>query len=57
MSAYGADMRLPHPASVDVPMLVLSIVAFIGAFRLKLGVIPLIAASASLGVFWMWMAG
>lgn len=57
VSAYGVYMQLPHIASVDVPMLVLSAVAFICAFKLKMGIIPLVVTSASLGAFWMLMAG
>ena len=57
VSAYGVDMQLPHLASIDVPMLVLSAVAFICAFRLKMGVIPLVGTLASLGALWMLMAG
>lgn len=57
VSAYGVDMQLPHLTSVDVPMLVLSAVAFICAFRLKMGVIPLVGTLASLGALWMLMAG
>lgn len=57
VSAYGMDMQLPYLASVDVPMLVLSAVAFVCAFRLKMGVIPLVGTLATLGALWMLVAG
>jgi chromate transporter len=57
VSAYGMDMQLPYLASVDVPLLVLSVVAFVCAFRLKMGVIPLVGTMAGLGALWMLIAG
>ncbi len=57
VTGYGMDMQLPYLDSVDIPMLVLSAVAFVCAFRLKMGVIPLVGTLASLGVLWIWMAG
>ena len=56
-SEYGVNMQLPHLASVDVPMLTLSAVAFLCAFQFKMGVIPLVSTLASLGAVWMLMAG
>lgn len=57
LSGYGVDMQLPYLASVDVPMLVLSAVAFVCAFQFKMGVIPLVGTLASLGAVWMLVAG
>lgn len=57
IAAHGVDMQLPHVASVDIPMLVLSAVAFFCAFTLKMGVIPLVGTLASLGALWMLLAG
>jgi len=57
VSAYGTDMRLPQLASVDLPMLALSVIAFICAFKLKLSVIPMIGTMAGLGVLWILVAG
>lgn len=57
VAAYGVDMQLPHLASANVPMFVLSAVAFICAFRLKMGIIPLVGTLAILGVLWTLIAG
>lgn len=53
---WGVDMKLPVPGSVDVPMLSLTIVAFLLAFRLRLGILPLLGISATLGVLWVLWA-
>lgn len=57
LSGYGIDMQLPYLASVDLPMLVLSAVAFFCAFQFRMGVIPLVGTLASLGAIWMLVAG
>lgn len=56
VSRYGADMQLPHLSSVDVPMLILSALAFIFVFRFKMGVIPLVGTLAGFGAIWMLLA-
>ena len=57
LSAYGTDMQLPRLATVDVPLLVLSVVAFFCVFRLKMGILTLIGTMVALGVLWMLGAG
>lgn len=56
VSGYGVDMQLPHLSSVDVPMLILSALAFICVFRFTMGVIPLVGTMAGLGAIWMLLA-
>lgn len=52
IGGFGVDMRLPEPRSVDIPMLVLSCVAFICIFKLRLRILPLISLCAALGICW-----
>lgn len=57
IAEFGVDMRLPVPSSVDLPMLVLSAIAFVLVFRLRLGILPLLGISATLGALWfLWTA-
>jgi chromate transporter len=54
---FGVDMRLPELGSVNLPMLALTVVAFICAFRLKMGILSLLGICATLGVLWvLWAA-
>lgn len=50
---FGVNMRLPVLGSVDMPMLVLAAVAFALVFGLRLGVLPLLGISATLGALWV----
>ncbi|MDT8408047.1 MAG: chromate efflux transporter [Wenzhouxiangellaceae bacterium] len=56
IAGFGVDMRLPVPGSVDLPMLVLSALAFVLVFRLRLGMLPLLGISSTLGAFWVLLA-
>ena len=54
---FGVDMKLPVPGSVDVPMLALTVVAFILLFRLRFGILQLLGTSATLGTAWvLWVS-
>ncbi len=53
VTGFGVDMRLPVAASVDMPMLVLSAMAFVLVFRQRMGVLPLLGIVASLGALWV----
>lgn len=52
ITGWGLDMRLPVPGSLDLPAAVLVAIAFALAFVLRLGLLPLLAASALLGCVW-----
>ncbi|MDT8405885.1 MAG: chromate efflux transporter [Methylococcales bacterium] len=56
VSGVGVDMTLPVPGSVNLPMLVLSALAFVLVFRLRLGMLPLLGISSTLGALWVLMA-
>lgn len=54
---FGVDMSLPVPDSVNFPMLALSAVAFVLVFGLRLGILPLLGISSTLGALWViWAA-
>ena len=50
VAAYGVDLMLPVLASVTVPMLALSAVAFALVFLGRLGILPVLGICAALGV-------
>ena len=52
ITAYGLDLLLPDPLTVDVGMLALSSLAFVLVFALKLGVLPVIGICGAAGVAW-----
>lgn len=52
VTAYGLDLLLPQPGSVNLPMLTLSTIAVALVFGFRLGVIPLLAACAGMGIGW-----
>jgi chromate transporter len=47
-----ATLDVPVPATLDLPALLLTAFAVLALFRLKLGMMPVLAASAGLGVLW-----
>ncbi len=55
--AYGMDLLLPVAASVDLPALVLALVAVGLVFGARLGLAWVLLVSAALGVGWTVMAG
>jgi chromate transporter len=48
--ALGMSIDVPVPASVNVPSLILTLAALVALFHLKIGMIPVLAACAALGV-------
>ena len=52
LRAFGLTMSLPVPGSLDLPALVLTVVALIAVFRLRLGMIPVLAGSAIAGMLY-----
>ncbi len=56
ITGFGADMQLPLPGSVNVPMMALAIIAFGCVFGLKMRILPLLGTCAGLGVLWvLWL--
>jgi chromate transporter len=49
------SVDLPNPASLDPLALALSVVAAIMLFRLRIGIVPVLAASAGLGLISQWL--
>jgi chromate transporter len=53
MVRFGpATIDVPVPSTLDLPALVLTACALIAIFRLRIGMIPVLAGSAGLGVAW-----
>ncbi|MDP1571682.1 MAG: chromate efflux transporter [Vicinamibacterales bacterium] len=52
VTAYGVDLLAPVPASVSVPMLVLSAIAIALVFLARLGIPGVLALCAALGMAW-----
>jgi chromate transporter len=48
--SVGLRLFVPHPTTISVPSLIIAGLAFVALFRFKLGVIPVIAASAATGI-------
>lgn len=49
---FGVVFDMPNPRSLDVPSLVLMMLALVAVFRLKVGVVPVLGTSAVLGALW-----
>jgi chromate transporter len=49
------SVDLPNPASLDPLALALSVIAAIMLFRLRIGIVPVLAASAGLGLISQWL--
>ena len=52
LRAFGLTMSLPVPGSLDLPALFLTLAALFGVFRLRLGMIPVLAGSAIAGMLY-----
>jgi chromate transporter len=57
MHFLGASVGVPELSSVDVPSLVLAIAAAIAIFRFKMGMIPVLLASAFAGMTYYLVVG
>ena len=55
--ALGMTIDVPVPASVNVPSLILTLAALVALFHLKIGMIPVLAACAALGVAYHLVGG
>jgi len=52
VTTWGLDLLVPEPATLDVPMLALSVLAFVLVFALRLGILPVIALCGGAGALW-----
>jgi chromate transporter len=52
VTAWGLDLLVPEPATLDVAMLALSVLAFVLVFALRLGILPVIAICGGAGMVW-----
>ncbi|MFO1082586.1 MAG: chromate efflux transporter [Reyranellaceae bacterium] len=50
--ALGATIELPRLASANLPAMVLAVAAAVAVFRFRLGMVPVLAASALAGIGW-----
>jgi chromate transporter len=57
MHFLGASVGVPVLSSVDVPSLVLAIAAAIAIFRFRMGMIPVLLASALAGMTYYLVVG
>ncbi len=57
ISVLGLHLDLPVPGSVNLPALVLTIVALLAVFRLKLGMLPVLGGCSALGVAYYLATG
>ncbi len=56
VEAYGLRLHMPVLSTIDWPALVLSLVAAVAIFRLKLGMVWTLALCCALGVAWHYIA-
>lgn len=52
LHGYGVKIQVPVLASLDAGSLVLAVGAFVAMLRFRIGMIPVIVASAALGAIW-----
>lgn len=50
--AYGLVLQVPTLATINLASVGLTLAAFVALFRFRIGMIPVIAASAALGILW-----
>ena len=56
-AGYGLRLDLPAPGSLDLAALALTLGAVVAVFRLKAGMLSVLAVWAVLGLAWTWFAG
>lgn len=56
VTAWGLNLLLPRPATLDIPLLVITALAFALVFVLRVGMLPLLGACAAIGMGWTWLA-
>ncbi|HUG75853.1 MAG TPA: chromate efflux transporter [Burkholderiales bacterium] len=54
--AYGLKLQVPVPGTIDLATVILAAGSFVAMLRFKIGMIPVIAASAALGVLYYYIA-
>lgn len=52
VAGFGVDMQWPVPGSVQLPMLVMTVIACFCAFVLQFRLLPLLGTCAALGITW-----
>ena len=57
VQALGMSIDVPAPASLNVPSLILTLAALVALFHFKIGMIPVLAACAALGVAYHVVGG
>jgi chromate transporter len=57
MRVLAMTIDVPAPASLNVPSLLLTLAALVALFAFKLGMIPVLAGCAALGVAWHLVGG
>jgi len=56
LSSFGLSMQVPDPASVNLPELLLSVIAFGLLFLLRMPMLAMLGACAVLGMGWTLVA-
>lgn len=54
VQAYGMQLLVPALGSVQIASIVLALGAFVAMLRFKIGMLPVIAVSALLGIAYQW---
>lgn len=55
-TAYGLDLFVPRLTSIDLPLLGISVIAFVLVFAVKMRMLPLLGACATMGIGWTLFA-
>ena len=54
---FGMAVAIPNPVTINLPALVLTVAAILGVFRLKIGVVRVLAACSAAGCLYFVVAG
>lgn len=56
ITRHGLDLLIPQPASIDLPLLVITLTACVMTFVLKMRMLPLLGSCAAMGIGWTLLA-
>lgn len=56
ITRHGLDLLIPQPASIDLPLLGITLAACVMTFVLKMRMLPLLGICAALGIGWTLLA-
>ncbi len=56
ITSYGLDLLIPQLASLNQPLLGITLIAFLLTFALKIRMLPLLGACAAIGIGWTLIA-